>query len=89
MNGVLVSKSDYDLFPSPQLTAGIPAARSNPISPLAMLASSNIMADAMIGASGRRVTKRQRKTLRDQAYTFNMGRGMVFSPLGHGQVTTG
>ena len=89
VNRERVRKDDYDLGLSPQYGVGIPATRSNPISPLAMLASSNIMADAMIGASGKRVTRRQRKTMRGQAYAFNMGRGMVFSPLGHGQVSTG
>lgn len=78
-----------DLELSPQYAAGIPSVRANPISPLAMLASSGIMADAMLGASGKRVSRRRRKVVHQQAYNLAMGNGMLYSPIGFGRAVTG
>jgi len=78
-----------DLELSPQYAVGIPATRTNPISPLAMHASAGIMAGAMIGASGKRVSKRRRKAIDEQAYALAMGNGMLYSPIGFGRAVTG
>jgi len=85
-----VAKADTDLMlTSPQYSAGIPASRVNPISPLAMLASSTIMLDVSTKAMGRNLSRRQLKRGAKQANRFAGARGMLWSPLGHGQVSTG
>ncbi len=77
------SVEDYDL--SPQLGIGIPPSRANPISPLAMYASSGIMANFLIGASGRRLSRAEKKAVRRGAYGFAGAQGMLYSPLGFGR----
>lgn len=73
-----------DLELPQQLTLGIPVTRFNPISPLVMLGSSSIMADAIAGAMGRNLSRRERKHVREQAYRFTSANGMLYSPVGYG-----
>lgn len=85
-----VAKAETDLMlESPQYRAGIPPTRTNPISPLAMLASSTIMLDVGSKAMGRNLSRRQLKKQAKAANRFAGARGMLWSPLGHGQVSTG
>jgi len=79
-----VHKNAGDLELPQQLTLGIPVTRFNPISPLVMLGSSSIMADAIAGAMGRNLSRRERKHVREQAYRFTSASGMLYSPLGYG-----
>jgi hypothetical protein len=79
-----VKKAD-ELAISPQFGVGIPPTRVDPISPLAMSASSGIMANFLVGASGKSLTRRQKKAIRRGAYGFAGARGMLYSPLGFGR----
>jgi hypothetical protein len=80
-----VVRKDADDLVMPYL--GIPAARvaANPISPLAMLASSNIMIDTAAAAMGKNLSRRERKRAHQMGYGFAGARGMLFSPLGAGR----
>lgn len=83
-----VAKAEDTLEVSPQYGVGIPPQRAI-LSPLAMHASTGIMADLAVGAMGKRLTRRERKRIRSGAYQFAGAQGMVFSPLGHGTKVTG
>jgi hypothetical protein len=78
-----VRKDIFDM--SPQYGLGIPATRVNPISPLAMSASSTMMADFIAGAQGRKLTRGTRRKLRRGAYQFAGANQMLYSPLGFGR----
>jgi hypothetical protein len=61
---------------------GIPPTRRNPVDPLQMQASSSIMAGVLVGASGRRLSRRQKKQIRRGAYSFVGAQHMVVVPTG-------
>lgn len=80
---VPVSKADDLVMPS-WYQIGIPATRrqSDPVSPLAMYASSRIMIENAASALGRNLNRRQKKAVGRNAYQIAGGRGMLYAPLG-------
>lgn len=62
----------------------IPASRqqSDPISPLAMYASSRIMLDNAAALMGRKMSRRERKRKAKNLESFVGARGLVYTPLG-------
>ena len=75
----IVSSGD---FLTSQDLVGIPPWRRNPVDPLMMHASSSIMAGVLVGASGRNLTRRQKKRIRAGAYRFVGAQHTVVSPTG-------
>jgi hypothetical protein len=69
-------------FVSSQDFVGIPPWRANPVDPLAMHTASSIMADVLIGASGRNLSRRQRKRIRGGAYRFVGAQHLTVVPTG-------
>jgi hypothetical protein len=78
-----VNKADEDFAPY-WSQVGIPARRvqADPISPLAMYASSRIMVDNAAALMGRNLNKRQKKRAGEHALQIAGARGLVYSPLG-------
>jgi hypothetical protein len=62
---------------------GIPSTRSqsDPISPLAMYASSRIMVDNAAALLGRNLSRREKKAAGKNAYQFTAARGLAYAPL--------
>jgi hypothetical protein len=62
---------------------GIPVTRTrtDPISPLAMMASGSIMADAAASVMGKNLNRRQRKGVHRQVYRFAGANALVYSPV--------
>jgi hypothetical protein len=62
---------------------GIPSSRvsSDPVSPLAMFASSRIMLDNGAALMGRKLSRAERRQGSRNAYAFVGARGLAYSPL--------
>jgi hypothetical protein len=78
-----VHKSDDLVFPS-WYQVGIPESRvaADPISPLAMAASSRIMLDNSAALLGRNLSRTQKKRAEKNVYQIAGARGLLYSPLG-------
>ena len=78
-----VKKDADDLQMPSWYQVGIPATRvfADPISPLAMSASSKIMLDSTAALLGRKLSRREKKAGGKKAYQLAGARGMLYSPL--------
>jgi hypothetical protein len=63
---------------------GIPVSRrmSDPVSPLAMYASSRIMLDNAAALMGRNLSRREKKHAANNLYQIVGAKGLAYSPLG-------
>ena len=79
-----VKKAQEELQMPYWYRTGIPASRaqSDPVSPLAMWASSRIMLDNAAALMGRNLTRRERQEGSKRVYSLAGARGLVYSPLG-------
>jgi hypothetical protein len=76
-----VSKAGVDTLNSQDLV-GIAPWRKNPVDPLTMASSSKVMADVLVQASGRKLSRRERKAVSRGAYRFVGAQHMVVVPTG-------
>jgi hypothetical protein len=69
-------------------TTGAPSIRRNPFSPIEMLSSGMMMAQAQAAGMGRDLTRKEKRELGRQIKNYGEGRMFVYSPLGRGSIMT-
>ena len=69
-------------------TTGAPSIRRNPFSPIDMLSSGMMMAEAQAAGYGRKLSRKEKKILGTHIKNYGEGRMFIYSPLGRGSIMT-
>ena len=69
-------------------TYSSPRIRSNPVSPVQMLSSGMMMAEAQAAGYGRKLSSKEKKAIGRSIRDYGEGRMFIYSPLGRGSVMT-
>lgn len=69
-------------------TTGAPSIRSNPFSPIEMLSSGMMMAQAQAAGHGYKLSRKEKKILGRNVKNYGEGRMFIYSPLGRGSIMT-
>lgn len=69
-------------------TTGAPSIRRNPFTPIEMLSSGMMMAQAQSAGMGRNLSKKEKRELGRNIKNYGEGRMFFYSPLGRGSMMT-